>query len=154
MIDLLVLVEAFSATPALRDAWRLSGYVERVAALGGMVAVLTDDPQSGWPRGWRPVAHPGEALDAFPDAGAVLHVQAEQIFLDVEIALDGLAEFERFRPDMFTQWEHCLLPVGVGVRIYSPRRCGGATSAACRRFWRPWSPIRPPLACAMTSGHM
>lgn len=121
MIDLLVLVEAFSATPALRDAWRLSGYVERVAALGGMVAVLTDDPQSGWPRGWRPVAHPGEALDAFPDAGAVLHVQAEQIFLDVEIALDGLAEFERFRPDMFTQWEHCLLPVGVGVRIYSPQ---------------------------------
>ncbi|MGE4279593.1 MAG: radical SAM/SPASM domain-containing protein [Magnetospirillum sp.] len=126
MIDALVLVEA-AMTFALSQAWRRSGYVERIAALGGAVAVLTDDPQATWPEGWKPVTHLSQALDAFPHVQAVIHVEAEQIFMDVGVALGGLAKFADHRPDLFTQWEHCLLPVGVGVRIYSPqclRRAG------------------------------
>ncbi len=53
-------------------------------------------------------------------AAAVL-VDGDQIFLDAALAARGLSRFRPDREDLFTQWEHCRLPVGVGVRAVATR---------------------------------
>lgn len=50
------------------------------------------------------------------EANALLFVEASQLFLDVELVERGLRLFDPEQHDVFTQWEHCRLPVGVGAR--------------------------------------
>ena len=48
----------------------------------------------------------------------VLYITADQLFLDREIVKSGLSKAQ-VQWDYFTQWEHCRLPIGVGIRAFS-----------------------------------
>ncbi len=54
-------------------------------------------------------------------AETLVLVGPDQWFLDPRLVQRGLWQFEPERHDYFTQWEHCRLPVGVGVRAVSVR---------------------------------
>jgi len=58
-------------------------------------------------------------------AASVVVVESGQLFLDVSLAREGLASFDPAFHDSFTQWEHCRLPVGMGVRALSARTWRG-----------------------------
>jgi len=115
----LVLIDC-SLTPPdgeLLALWKRSRFQERVARLG--LEVLSWGPS---PLG--PTLEDRAALTAALDRSGADHfvvVDADQIFLDVDLALAGLADFDPAQIDSFTQWEHCRLPVGVGVRALATR---------------------------------
>lgn len=48
----------------------------------------------------------------------VIYIAADQLFLDTEIVENGLHHAQS-QWDYFTQWEHCRLPIGIGVRAFS-----------------------------------
>jgi len=55
------------------------------------------------------------------EADSLVLVDSNQIFLDQQIVSEGLKSFRPQKIDYFTQWEHCRLPVGIGVRAISTR---------------------------------
>ena len=52
---------------------------------------------------------------------AVIIVEAGQLFLDDAIVQEGLRSWNADGTDYFTQWEHCRIPVGIGIRGISRR---------------------------------
>ncbi len=114
----LVLLEARGApTDELLSWWKASDLPARLAALGD-VRVLGGD---GWP--WPALGGRDELLEEIERRGVdrLVLVQPEQLFLDLELARRALAAADPERLDSFTQWEHCRLPVGVGVRVLAAR---------------------------------
>lgn len=121
-IEALVLVDCSGGTPdaALLVQWQRSGFVERVEALGKRVFFWSNTETEGpWDRLVDAVALDA-ALDA-SGANTLIIVDPKQLFLDVELVQAGLAAFDPSYHDQFTQWEHCRLPVGVGVRALATR---------------------------------
>lgn len=106
----------------LRSLWKRSDLAGRLSSLG---EVWSFGPAL-WPR-------PAQPWPTVPDRPALLELlrgrgfdrllilEPEQLFLDLELARSALAAFDPTRLDSFTQWEHCRLPVGVGVRLLSAR---------------------------------
>lgn len=119
MNDFLIVIDAnSSSTTGLAGFWQESGFAARVGRLGFKAFLL--DPQGHVPDS------PFQRVDSFTGAvsqlapnQALIHIFADQVFLDEDVVLNAVAKFNQARPDMFTQWEHCRLPVGVGVRILS-----------------------------------
>lgn len=88
------------------------------AAFGGARAVArpgTTEPEL-------PIVEDGAALRAALDgADCLIVIEDGQWFLDPGLVLAGLRAFDPAHHDQFTQWEHCRLPVGVGVRALAAR---------------------------------
>jgi sulfatase maturation enzyme AslB (radical SAM superfamily) len=55
--------------------------------------------------------------------GKLLLVDGLQIFIDTEIVQNGLDQWSESSADYFTQWEHCRLPIGVGIRGIKTETC-------------------------------
>lgn len=103
-------VERGQPLTALHEA---SAFRERLEALGPVVdwgVPETEGPSAKAALRERMTAH---------GANALLFVEAGQLFLDTDLVRRGLTLFDPERHDVFTQWEHCRLPVGVGARAVS-----------------------------------
>lgn len=119
----LVLLDCSRGAPAqeLSALWERSGFAERLQRLGLGVCVWGD---------LHPLDGPWRRLSSAPALGqelrrtaadALVLVEPEQLFLDPGLVQAGLGAFDPGRIDCFTQWEHCRLPVGVGVRALAAR---------------------------------
>ncbi len=118
----LVLVDlGQSARPQHPKAlWGMSDFRERVQALGSPVYLWA---RRAAPDPW-PTLRNSAALNAALAASGADHlivIDAGQVFLDTAVARAGLATFDPSSVDSFTQWEHCRLPVGIGVRALATR---------------------------------
>ncbi|MFT7485645.1 MAG: pyruvate-formate lyase-activating enzyme [Candidatus Paceibacteria bacterium] len=121
-IRALVIVDCSQGYPnsELRSLWQRSGFERRVEALGEHVYIWANEPgESPWDR-LASTADLERALLA-DTAETLILVDPTQVFLDVELALSGLACFDPAYHDSFTQWEHCRLPVGIGIRALAAR---------------------------------
>ncbi len=99
----------------LLSAWKESGFLGRLKALGPCTTL--GRALEGWE-----LAKTGtdlEAQMARQGSKALVWVEPTQVFLDEDVVTRGLATFDPEQHDYFTQWEHCRLPVGVGVRAVS-----------------------------------
>jgi len=96
--------------------WQESAFIDKLRALGSDPVVL--DPATGNLPGGLKVIGSLDQLSANP-GDIIVRVEASQLFLDADIVAAGLARFRDHGGDYFTQWEHCRLPVGVGIRAYS-----------------------------------
>ena len=56
------------------------------------------------------------------DNSVVVHILPDQYFLDINIVKNGLKRMHDSNADYFTQWEHCRLPVGIGIRAFSTNK--------------------------------
>lgn len=118
----LLVLDVETTDPRSRELWEQSRLLERVGEV--CPAWVLWDPGSAW-------RVPGAtSFSDFSDllayakaegAQALVLVEGGQVFLDVAISLEGLRSFHPERIDYFTQWEHCRLPVGAGVRAISVR---------------------------------
>jgi MoaA/NifB/PqqE/SkfB family radical SAM enzyme len=86
----------------------------------------------------RPLGSADQVLAHARETGSkyLVHVFGDQSFLDAEIALKGLLQAESREVDYFTQWEHCRLPLGVGVRAFritTLEKIGDKSLAECQR---------------------
>jgi pyruvate-formate lyase-activating enzyme len=119
----LVLVDCGRFTPdaAQGALWQRSSFVARVESLGDRVLCWAPGKPADLP--WPSLRTPEALSEALADrgAGALIVVEPGQLFLDVPLALAGLEAFDPAHHDSFTQWEHCRLPVGVGVRALAAR---------------------------------
>ncbi len=117
-----LLVDLGETGPELAPVWERSGFWERLAILPAEGLILFDARGRHWP-GTPGRAHGDlrEALRAHgvPDDAVLCWIDGRQVFL-----LPECVETARKRGpevDYFTQWEHCRLPVGLGVRTFRPR---------------------------------
>ncbi|MEO0650187.1 MAG: radical SAM protein [Planctomycetota bacterium] len=96
---------------------RLTRLVEGLP--GAELAALAGAAIEGLPR----LADGPSVSAALREAGAdaLLVVEDGQWFLDPEVVRNGLVDFDPTFHDHFTQWEHCRLPVGVGLRGLAAR---------------------------------
>jgi pyruvate-formate lyase-activating enzyme len=53
------------------------------------------------------------------NADVIVYISCDQLFLDLEVVQNGLRKIKDIGQQWhyFSQWEHCRLPVGLGVRI-------------------------------------
>lgn len=96
-----------------------TGWLKRIEALNCPILVFKGgELSSSLP--WMPVQSWAEAVSFAKESNAdtIAHIHADQLFFDPQIAKSGLAAAEDGW-DYFTQFEHCLLPVGVGLRAFS-----------------------------------
>ncbi len=102
-----------------RSAGSFPGLVERLRAIGEHVFAFGPERIPGCP-----TLADADALTGCLDrtgCDAIVVVEPAQAFLDTALARAGLEVFDPAFHDAFTQWEHCRLPVGVGVRALSAR---------------------------------
>lgn len=52
---------------------------------------------------------------------AAIYVEGWQVSLDVNLVRRAIQRLEEGLPDYYTQWEHCRIPAGRGVRVFSAR---------------------------------
>ena len=118
----IAVIDATATDPSVATRWRESGLIAKLHKLGAQPVVL--DPQGGdWPdlsvvSSLRGLVGDGE--------GALVRVEATQLFLDIDIAAAGLARFRNHGGAYFTQWEHCRLPIGIGIRAYDAAMVRGS----------------------------
>ncbi|HED67079.1 MAG TPA: radical SAM/SPASM domain-containing protein [Planctomycetes bacterium] len=117
----LVVLDGSGGPPstALRLAWARSDFLERLGTIGGPVVWFGTGCGELLPS----LHDPAELNQALQSGGhdSFLVVDPSQVFLDPEVVLGGLACFDPSRQSSFSQWEHCRLPVGIGVRAISSR---------------------------------
>jgi len=111
-----MVIDASGSNSSVSEHWKESGFLEKLESLGGELAILDTD-SGDWP-GDLNVITGLVHLSAGP-GDIIVRVEASQLFFDAGIAAAGLARFREHGGDYFTQWEHCRLPVGVGIRAYS-----------------------------------
>ena len=132
-MNFLVVVDNSGRDSNLQDIWEKSGFVKRVESLGFPVALL-DPSQTLEEKSWQNVQSLSEAIDAGSGAKAVIHIGTDQVFFDHNIALKGIRKFRDLEPDVFTQWEHCRLPIGVGIRIIAMQALNRSGSDSIEAF--------------------
>ncbi len=103
--------------PDLVQAWSRSAFLLKLTSLGHCASLghsVTD---------WRQAKTGAELEDLMAQLGlrALAWIEPTQLFLDLAVVQQGLASFDPGQHDYFTQWEHCRLPVGVGIRAFSRR---------------------------------
>ena len=103
------------------NLWDLSKYLHRLRLLG-INPIILDPKSREWPDSLQTI----KSLTQLPKRQGDFLVQVEdsQIFFDLEIVLKGLKKFQITKGQYFTQWEHCRLPVGIGVRAYDLQLVG------------------------------
>lgn len=97
--------------------WEVSAFRERLEHLGEVVSWGITTPY------WECIRDSAELSRRLQESEAesVIIVEPTQLFLDEHLAAEGLEMFDPKVHDVFTQWEHCRLPVGVGVRAFAAR---------------------------------
>ncbi len=113
-----VIIDVKSCSPSTYNWWEKSGLLSKLVILDPVIIILDPDL-----RDWASNAEVYDSLDKievkFTDI--CIRVDAQQLFLDFDIVKAGIDRFSSFEGDYFTQWEHCRLPVGIGIRAYKGR---------------------------------
>jgi sulfatase maturation enzyme AslB (radical SAM superfamily) len=111
-----IFIDSTSTNLNFSELWKTCGFIEKLRKLGSE-PVIFDPKLRVWPNNLKVVAK----FDQLPvePSDTVIVIEASQLFLDTDIAAAGLTRFRDHGGDYFTQWEHCKLPVGIGVRAYS-----------------------------------
>jgi sulfatase maturation enzyme AslB (radical SAM superfamily) len=106
-----VLLGADRVDASLRNAWVQADFLDRLSQLGPVYL-------------WSRDVEPGvlQELSRCSDAAAldvdlVIWVDVCQIFFDPTVLEAGLAQVDFSRVDLFTQWAHARIPLGVGARV-------------------------------------
>lgn len=121
----LFLIDLEKTDPAILDVWGSSGFLTKIENISGSVAIW--DPEGNHQE--NSVLPPLHLIfNNFKklvnyidniDIDYLVHVFGDQLFLDLEIVKNGLDKAANASADYFTQWEHCRLPLGIGIRAVS-----------------------------------
>ena len=129
-----VIINTSKCDVSVSNHWVECNLLAKLKSFGTNIVIL-DSASRDWPGDLTVITSLGQ-LSIDPE-DIVVRIEASQVFLDIDIALAGLARFKEHGGDYFTQWEHCRLPVGVGVRAYSTAlvvRSGAHTFADVDKF--------------------
>ena len=116
----LLVLDLERVEPSVVPVWERSRFLERLTSVCPEWVVW--DPTKEWGSLGVPTFDDFPAVLTYAqgrEATALVLVQGDQVFLDTQLAREGIEGFHPDRTDYFTQWEHCRLPVGVGVRAVS-----------------------------------
>ncbi|MDH5216116.1 MAG: radical SAM protein [Gammaproteobacteria bacterium] len=102
------------------EAWELSGFLQKIDLLTKRVFVWDEriDNVTSDTIGLAKIYDKSMLIDLDLTTSVIL-IEANQLFFDVGIAKNALRQFKKHNVDYLTQWEHCRLPVGVGVRVFA-----------------------------------
>jgi len=112
-----------SETPIGEDLeriWQQTEFPNRLTEIGDDV-VVWDPSRAGALAGFDVVRTRAALLERARSIGAqrLVRVEPTQVFLDVSRVKRALRSWDVGRCEYFTQWEHCRLPVGIGVQAIS-----------------------------------
>jgi hypothetical protein len=124
-----------SIDEGLNRIWRETDFSERLREIGDDV-VVWDPSRAGTLCGFDVVRTREELLTRAATCGAqrLVRVEPTQVFLDVKRVRRALRAWDVSRCEYFTQWEHCRLPVGIGVQgltatAFASLQCESITDA-------------------------
>ena len=105
----------------LTELWDLSGFKSRVDQLGLRVVVLDQARVSSPVANWTYVESFQDLLvdTSFEVVKRFLVLEDCQLFFDRNVVSSAITVAGEKNRDLYTQWEHCRLPVGVGARVLS-----------------------------------
>jgi len=116
----IILVRTRTTDPFPAELQQATSWWSRVESLGQVM--LWDPPAGSGDHGYPVAAAWDEVVEAATksDARCIVLVDSDQVFLSPQIARKGLDACPASW-GYFTQWEHCRLPVGIGVRAFSAK---------------------------------
>ena len=121
--DFLCVIDISMIDGSKRDLWELSGFWGKVKDL--------NMPYIVWGKNRDFIENEVNVICNVKDLETYIHknnfnamifIEWTQLFFDVELVNNAIQIFKSHYPDYFTQWEHCRLPVGIGVRIFSIKK--------------------------------
>ena len=116
----LMLIDVDDAGSGIVCAWEKSRILERLKSIEGKIAYW--DSHQKFEDTLCPVFSNVNDVVRYAhkeSLSTIIHIYADQCFLDTKIVKNGLEKMHADGADYFTQWEHCRLPKGIGIRAYS-----------------------------------
>ncbi|MDJ0765542.1 MAG: radical SAM protein [Myxococcota bacterium] len=107
--------------PGIEQGWKATGFLERVARLSDL-SIMWNPGNVAQTAGKALSTSRMDVLAQMVEqhgGDCIVHISADQHFLDPQVSNGALSLIDEGRWDYVSQWEHCRLPVGVGVRAMS-----------------------------------
>ena len=100
--------------------WGRADLFSRVQALGLDTIWLGNEPPRSHNNWFSAPSIPDLIKDnRFRSVGKFVVMEVAQVFLDLAVASSAINKAQNSDADLYTQWEHVRLPIGVGVRVFS-----------------------------------
>jgi hypothetical protein len=100
--------------------WDRADLFSRVQALGLDTIWLGNEPPRSHNNWFSAPSIPDLIKDnRFRSVRKFVVMEVAQVFLDLAVASSAINKAQNSDADLYTQWEHVRLPIGVGVRVFS-----------------------------------
>jgi len=117
---MIALIDCTESPNNLIEIWKEIGFTERIGRLCEHL-IIWHPEKRGFETGFPVIFGLQELIECIvnTERKTVVYIGWNQVFIDIEIVKNALHKRMTKEVDYFTQWEHCRLPVGIGIRAFS-----------------------------------
>jgi len=117
---MIALIDVTGSPPNLHRIWAGIGFTERLERLCGHLIIWRSEKEV-FETGFLVISSMQDLINCVvkTQSKVVVYLGWNQLFVDIGIVDTALNKSMTGKVDYFTQWEHCRLPVGIGIRAFS-----------------------------------